>query len=466
MDPASTSDERGVFRIYGLMPGTYAVAAIPSAGRSPLTASTSAEIDARLARLGQPRNQLGPANPVGTPPPPPRAVAFAPTFFPGTTLYTEAGLVRVQAGEERDGVDFELSHVPVARIEGLISGDIPDLSAVELTIINPGLTLPLGFGAFAITTTPPSTLGQFSYANVPPGRYRIVARARREDAAVPKPPAPAGAARGGGGGGGSTVTVWPGGVASSFVGEQLFAFADVDVRGADVRGVALALRPGGSIAGQVAFDATTAPKPENLSGVQVALSVIGGTYSASGSGTVSGNALMGLSPVTADVNGNFRITGIGPTSYSLSVLLPEALRKTWAIRSAMIGGRDLLDETIDGPFVDLSGVTVTLSDTRTELSGTLQLAGGQPAAEYFVIVFSADRRHWQTESRRSKSTRPATDGRFVFADLPAGEYLLAALADLEPAGWQEAPFLERVAPAAIRITLGHGEKKVQDLRVR
>jgi hypothetical protein len=64
------------------------------------------------------------------------------------------------------------------------------------------------------------------------------------------------------------------------------------------------------------------------------------------------------------------------------------------------------------------------------------------------------------------SARPATDGRFVFRDLPAGEYFIAALTDLDPAAWQEPTFLEQVAPAALRISIAEGQKKNQDLRIR
>ena len=116
--------------------------------------------------------------------------------------------------------------------------------------------------------------------------------------------------------------------------------------------------------------------------------------------------------------------------------------------------------------MNLTGVTVTLSDKRTELSGTLSSASGQPVSDYYVIAFSADRSNWRFGSRRNMSARPATDGRFILADLPAGEYLVAALTDLDPNDWQDAAFLEQVAPAAVKVTILEGEKKTQDLRIR
>jgi hypothetical protein len=68
-------------------------------------------------------------------------------------------------------------------------------------------------------------------------------------------------------------------------------------------------------------------------------------------------------------------------------------------------------------------------------------------------------------SRRIVSTRPGTDGRFRFVDLPAGEYLLVALNDLQPDDLQRADFLAEIAPAGVRVRLGQGEKKTQDLQI-
>jgi hypothetical protein len=129
-------------------------------------------------------------------------------------------------------------------------------------------------------------------------------------------------------------------------------------------------------------------------------------------------------------------------------------------------GRDLLDIPLEfTPGQAVKGVVMTLSDKRTEIAGSLQTPTGQPATAYFVVAFPADRALWKAGARRLKSTRPGTDGRFSFADLPAGTYLLAALTDLDPNDWQDAAFLEQVAPAGVTVILGEGEKKTQDLKI-
>jgi hypothetical protein len=82
-----------------------------------------------------------------------------------------------------------------------------------------------------------------------------------------------------------------------------------------------------------------------------------------------------------------------------------------------------------------------------------------------VIAFSADRSVWLPQSRRLRSVRPSTDGQFRFDDLPAGEYYVAALTDGDADDWQSSGFLAEAIQGAIKVTLGDGERKTQDLRI-
>jgi hypothetical protein len=62
-------------------------------------------------------------------------------------------------------------------------------------------------------------------------------------------------------------------------------------------------------------------------------------------------------------------------------------------------------------------------------------------------------------------TRPDTAGRFRFRDLPAGDYLIAALTDLEPRDLLDASFIERLVAAAVAVRIADGETTTQDLRI-
>ena len=52
-----------------------------------------------------------------------------------------------------------------------------------------------------------------------------------------------------------------------------------------------------------------------------------------------------------------------------------------------------------------------------------------------MIVDSAHRRTWGPNSRRVKAVRPSVDGHYAIADLPPGDYLVAAVADVDPGEW-------------------------------
>ncbi len=173
-----------------------------------------------------------------------------------------------------------------------------------------------------------------------------------------------------------------------------------------------------------------------------------------------------ISSVKAD--GTFEIRGIGPGRFTFTAGFGSAVdAPAWKLRSATAGDRDLLDDVLVlGPGVDIRNVSVSFSDARTEISGTLQTGAGELTTEYYIVALPADRALWRPKSRRILSVRPATDGRFVFADLPAGEYVIAALSDLDPIDLMDLSFLEQIAPSGVKVTVAEGERKVQDLKIR
>jgi hypothetical protein len=114
---------------------------------------------------------------------------------------------------------------------------------------------------------------------------------------------------------------------------------------------------------------------------------------------------------------------------------------------------------------NVDDLVLTFTDRRSELAGTLQSATGLPAPEYFVVAFPAERSLWLPESRRIKSARPDTAGAFSLRDLPGGDYLLAALTDLEPVDLEDSAFLEELAAQAVAVRIVDGERTVQDLRI-
>jgi hypothetical protein len=139
---------------------------------------------------------------------------------------------------------------------------------------------------------------------------------------------------------------------------------------------------------------------------------------------------------------------------------------SWVLKSAVVNGRDVLDFPLEmGPNTDVSTATLTFTNRTQELSGTIQDASGRPSAEFTIIVFPSDKQYWTPLSRRIASTRPGTDGTFSVRSLPAGDYRLTAVTDVEPGEWYDPAFLSQLLSASVPISLAEGEKKVQDLRL-
>lgn len=462
----ATTDDRGAFRIYGLLPGDYYVVALPPpGGQGEIVAPSTSYLDTALSMLASRQTiRTAPAAPATTAQAR-SAIGFAPIFFPGTPNHVNAARVHVDIGEERAGVDFELNPVRMASIEGIVSGDVPNLATVQVTIIPSGPRVATGMSSNSLSGRPIDAQGRFRYSNLPPGSYRLVARARRGDAGGALVPT----AYGGAGGRGGAVISTGESALPAPTGDYLYGVADVELRGEDVAGVSLVLQPGGVISGRIAFNGAGATaKPEDLTKIRASVSLEGAAGSVSSNGLMMGTGLLSSPISSVKADGTFEIRSIGPGRFTLNVTLPlPADAANWKLRLASAAEQDLLDGILDlGPGIEIKNVAVVFSDVVSEVSGLLQSGSGEPTTDFYIVALPADRALWRPGSRRIVSTKPATDGRFLFSGLLAGEYLIAALTDLDPIDLMDSSFLEQIAQAAIKLTLAEGEKKRQDLKIR
>lgn len=454
------TDDRGVYRLYDLAPGEYLVTATPTdAVTGEIAWRSDTETDAVLARL---QARRGRANALqAAPGPSMTAETLAPIYYPGTAVLGDAGRLSLAAGDVRDGVDFVMRAVPVTTIEGVVvsvEGALP--ASVEMSI-NPGATLRF----FALASVNPQLVqrpgadGRFKYTTVTPGRYTIAVRA---SATVPSGPG----GRGRGGGvtmiSGTSQAIEGRGSASP---DTLYALEEVEVSGFPKSGVTLQLQRGSRLAGRVVFDASTQIAPADLTSLRVTLQPVSSSTSTV-AGTTIGTTYTSIQNATVRADGTFEFVGLAPGRYRAQVTVPPPVQQSWWLRSAVVAGRDVLDTALDVTLgSDFSGMVMTLTDRRSELSGTLTTVTGLPAPEYFVIVMPADPALRTAGSRRVTSARPATDGAFTFADLPAGDYLLVALTDVDPNEWQTPEFLTTAAAGGVPVRIAEGEKKVQNLRL-
>jgi hypothetical protein len=363
--------------------------------------------------------------------------------------------IALGASEERGGVDFRLQLVPTTRVSGIVAGPTGALPpATQVALVPRRADSMPAIPGLGNNMARVGGDGRFSFNSVTPGEYSLQARAAIRDANTQA----AGLGRGRGGQGAGAIA------------QVLWAAADVSVGGQPLPDMVLNLQPGMTVSGRVRFEGS-GQAPDDLTIVRVSLSSRGPQTFEIG----------GLPPVQAEASGSFSIPGVAPGHYSLTATMAGAGRGgggrggaaaagastgQWVLESAMYNGRDLLDFPIDiGPNQSLQNVQLTYTDRTQELTGTIQDTAGRPTSDFTIIVFPADQVFWMPQARRISATRPGTDGRFTFRGLPAGNYRLTAVTDVEPGEWYDPDFLSQLGNVSIPISLAEGQQKVQDIRL-
>ena len=448
--PQATTDDRGIYRIFGVAPGDYLVmASVPDTlARARRLGPT--EVADGLRALREPSPAASRGAPAGAPadaPPwesrfgpggsgPQGSGAYAPVYFPGTADISGATTVSVAMGEERSGISIRLEIVPLAQVDGTVFGaDGVGAANVQITLQRLDETPFMAMLRSGLRSSQTAANGQFTVRSVAPGQYRLLARSRTQ------PP---------------TAVSW--------------ATADFSIGGQDVGGLVLQLKPSLTITGRVAIDDTATTPPPELSNVRAGFMAM--DMSRDQMGMLAGMVGAGGQAVRAD--GSFEVGGLIPGAHLATAGVgpenPLSLL-SWRIGAVVIDGRNVTDLPFDLKADALpKDVLLTLTDKQQTLAGVIADSGGRPLTASTVLMFATDRRYWYPHSRRVLAVRPSTDGSYEFSGLfgpSAGEYFLSVVADLEPDQQYDPAFLAALAKAApIRVTLGPGERKRQDLKVR
>jgi hypothetical protein len=278
--------------------------------------------------------------------------------------------------------------------------------------------------------------GRFTLQNLAPGRYTVLAQT-----VAPPPPPPVIAPDG-------RVTSQP---PPSQDFPRLWAQATVDVTGPTFTDVVLTLQPGRSISGRVTYDMQ---RPPNQSGPRATVML------APAPAVQSFPSFGPQQQGQVGTDGRFTIAGVAPGRYLLRIAAAGGFE-----RSAVVNGIDTLDSALVVSGDDVNDVEITVTDRMSSLSGALTLASGSAASDYTIILAASDSRYWTPNSRRVLSTATRAAGKYLFANVPPGDYMLAAVTDLDQGAQYDPDFLKAIAAASVRVSIAEGTSATQDIRV-
>ena len=371
------TDDTGAFRLHSLPAGDYYVAASIREG--------SPDEPGLLANAG------------------------LPTYFPGTPSVTDAQRINLGPGEERPGISFSVVTARPVRVSGVVvdSGGTPAQDA-SVELLNAGDLSVVGrpFGNFGLSQEG----GRFTFLNVSPGSYAIVARVTRKASADPET-----------------------------------AFVPVSVGSDDVSGISVATNVGVTVSGTVvAIPGSALPQPL---GVEVsARSLRAATETRTASFDRGGAA--------------FTLRGLwGP--YAFDVEPPSG----WMLKAIELNGMDITDTPLDFPAGGRVVARVVLTNRVSNVVGTVTSDRGS-MTDTRIVVFPADAARWTYRSRFIRVVQPDARGQFRVPLLPPErQYLALAVEPWDDDELQDPEFLEHMRSRATPFSLDEGEQKTIVLAV-
>jgi hypothetical protein len=402
------TDDRGQYRVWGLMPGDYYVNAIargggPGGGQF---FGGGPGGGGRGGRFGGPGG--GGFGGGGEQ----EQVNYAPTYYPGVPSPEQAKPVTVGLSQEVLDISFSMQLVRVARITGVVNN--PD--GTPVTSGNVNLMSDSGGGRNQIGVNYGGRIqwdGSFTIGNVAPGRY--ILRARGDDSEVPQ-----------------------------------FAAQPVSVNGDDLPDLIVVLSAGATITGTISFLPGGSPAPDYTSFRITAPSTDQSDFGPQPNARV-------------DKDGKFSLSGVSAGAH---LIRPSNGSRTWILKSVTAGNRDITDVPFQVRSGEaLSDVTVVFTDKQSEINGTLKTENGTPVPEFTVLAFPSDPSLWRPQSRHIATARPDQTGKYRIRGLPPGEYYLATVDPSQQGEWFEPAYLDEHRAGAARIVLSEGDVKTKDFTV-
>lgn len=382
---SAKTNDLGEYRVYYVPPGRYFVSALAAAP----------SFDAILAAATNPTGGAN-TNEVVAP-------GYVQTYFPNTTDYTRAATIEVLPGSEVSAIHFTMVrqqrfHVK-GRVTDLTTGVPPQVAQLSLSPRNSAVAQnPLDSILSAAAgggNNYNSADGTFDVRDVAPGSYWLQTMAM----ATP----PAGAAQG------------AAGAAAAVLASMMTAIQPVEVSGADVDNLTIAVGGGMTIPGRIQVEGT-APPAFGFDRIALSLNPT--------NGVVTLGSLLQIARPGSD--GAFSLEKVNAGEYRFAV---QGLPPAMYVKSARFDQTDILAAGFSLTDRAPGTLQVVLSANAGQIDGNVvdkdskQLRG-------IPTVLIPDR----TRERRELFKFAQTDqnGHFVMNGIAPGDYKLFAWEDIEP----------------------------------
>jgi hypothetical protein len=483
--PSSRTDDRGMFRIPAVPDGAYVAMLIspmatmaPDAPGTQLGVAPTLRFDGLSSLMPAPaRTDLLQTHADGLRvvlghgvPAPARAAdgivrVYPTTFHPGVTTVEAAAVFSVRRGQDVAGLTIVAAPVAATSVSGVIAAPAgTSWHGRVLRLVPPGLSGIIGGADVASTTV--RNDGTFTFPLVPEGDYLLDAPATFLELSLTterggeSPPAPVGL-RYGSANSGALAAFPPLSYSSrrTSLPELAWLRQPVSVGRRPIEGLVASPQATLTITGVFEFEGTTSATVERAT-------FGGGGASSGGAVTMTTSQPSVLRLVLEPATGE---TWLGMPSSELSdepmAFLVSGVRPgRYVIRSGNAPRHAIMQATLDGKDVtlgfdatELTGretLVVRMTDKLATVSGTVIAAPNTTGAVYLFPSDPAAWNHIGLNPPNFKRSVWQAGQPFTIAGLPAGEYLVIALArEVGPQEWTSPAWLSRAAPLASRVTV-------------
>jgi hypothetical protein len=362
-----TTDDRGIYRLYGLLPGTYVVSA---GGLGAFNYTTNAyDTD-------------------------------APIYAPSSTRDTAAEIA-VRAGEETSGVDIRYRGEPGRVVSGTAHGPTApnsSYSRINVTLMQISNGVPQ---ASAYSYQRSNSRG-FVFYGVADGDYDLTAQSSLSP--------------------GETAVSEP---------------RRIVVKGADVTGIELTIKPLGSISGRIALENSTAPECKNKRQPLFSETLVTARRHEK-RGKKNQPRLLRFFTAQGSPNkaGDFMLRNLAPGEHSLSTRFfakywyfqaitlqmpaaPTATERSASVNRPVNAARSWVNLKLGER---LTGLTITLAEGAASLRGRITGAESDKLPPNLFVYLIPTEKEQAEDVLRFFTTAVTADGSFSLGNLPPGRY--------------------------------------------